>query len=69
MSYFVKIVMCVVNMKLRWDVLVQQVLKQIKDIQDINSFKHTWKIFDTGAIVILGYEHTFPIHYIFSFEI
>jgi len=51
-------------MKLCWDVFVQQVFRQIGNIQNINSFKHTWKIFDTNAIMILGYEHTFPIHYI-----
>jgi hypothetical protein len=61
--------MCVINMKLCWDVLIQQVLEQIKDIQDIDSFKRTWKIFDIGAIVIPSYEHTFPIHYILNSNI
>ncbi len=69
MSYCVKIVLCVVNMKLCQAVLVRQVLKQIQDIQDIDSFKCAWKILNTNVIVILGYEHTFPIHYIFSSDI
>ncbi len=69
MSYCVKIVLCVVNMKLCWDVLVQQKLKQIEDIQNIDSFKHAWKIFDIGAIVIPSYKHIFHVHYIFSFDI
>jgi hypothetical protein len=69
MSYFVKIILCVVNMKLCWDVFVQQIFKQIGNIQNINSFKHTWKIFDTNAIMILGYEHTLPVHYIHSSNI
>jgi hypothetical protein len=68
MSYCVKIVMCVINMKLYWDVLVQQVFMQIRDIQDIDSFKLTWKIFNIGAIVITDYGHTFPSNYIFSFD-
>jgi hypothetical protein len=69
MSYCVKIVLCVINMKLCWGVIVQQVLGQIGNIQDIDSFEHTWKIFDIGAIVILGYEHALLVHYIFSFDI
>jgi hypothetical protein len=58
--------MCVINMKFYQGVFVQQVFRQIGDIQDIDSFEHTWKIFDTSAIVILSHEHTFPIHYIIS---
>jgi hypothetical protein len=50
-------VLCVVNMKLCQYVLIQQVFKQIGDIQNIDSFEHKWKIFDTHAIVTLGYEH------------
>jgi len=69
MSYSVKIIIYVVNMKICWGVLVQLILRQIKDIQDIDSFKCTWKIFYTSAIVILGYEHIFLIHYIFNFNI
>jgi hypothetical protein len=70
MSYCFKIILCVINMKLCWDILIQQdFLKQIGDIQDIDSFKHTWKIFDICAIMILGYEHTLLVHYILSFNI
>jgi hypothetical protein len=70
MSYCFKIILCVINMKLCWDILIQQdFLKQIGDIQDIDSFKHTWKIFDTCAIMILGYEHTLLVHYILNFNI
>ncbi len=61
--------MCHLNMKFCWDVLVQQLLKQIGDIQDINFFKHAWKIFNIGAIVIPSFEHIFPVHYIFSSNI
>jgi len=60
MPYCVKTVLCVVNMKLCQDVFVQQVFKQIGDIQDIDSFERTWKIFDIGAIVILGLWTHFP---------
>jgi hypothetical protein len=66
MSYYVKIVLCVVNMKLCWDILIQQVFKQIGNVQNMDSFEHRLKIFDTSAIVILGYEHTLPVHYILS---
>jgi hypothetical protein len=70
MSYCVKIVLCVINMKLYRDFFVQQdFLKQIGDIQDINSFKHTWKIFDISAIAIPSYEHILLVHYIISFNI
>ncbi len=69
MSYCVKIILCVVNMKLCRDVFVQQILRQIGDIQDINSFKCPWKIFDIGAIVIPNFEHTLHVHYIFSSNI
>ncbi len=69
MSYCVKIVLCVINMKLCQDVFVQQVLKQIGDIQDMDSFEHTWKIFGIGAIVILSYEHIFLVRYVISFDI
>jgi hypothetical protein len=55
MSYCVKIILCVINIKLYWDVFIQQVFKQIKDIQNINSFERTWKIFNIGAIVISSY--------------
>ncbi len=53
-------------MKLYWNVLVQQVFKQIGDTQDIDSFKCA---FDISAIVIPSYQHIFPIHYILSFDI
>ncbi len=43
-------------MKLCQDVLVQQVFKQIENIQDIDSFKCTWKIFDITAIMIPNYD-------------
>jgi hypothetical protein len=56
-------------MKFYRNVLIQQVLMQIGDIQDIDSFKCTWKIFDIGAIMILSYEHILPIHYILNFDI
>ncbi len=59
-------------MKLCLDVLIQQVLKQIRDIQNIQkieSFKCTWKIFNIRAIVITSYEHVLPIHYILSSKI
>ncbi len=56
-------------MKLYWDVLVQQVFMQIGDIQDIDSFKCTWKIFNIDAIVITSYGHTLPINCILSFDI
>jgi hypothetical protein len=68
MSYCVKTVLYVINLKLCWDVLVQ-VLKKIGGIQDIDSFEHAWKIFDISVIVILGYEHILPIHYIFNSNI
>ncbi len=55
-------------MKLYQDVFIQQVLKQIGDIQDIDFFECTWKIFDTSAIVIPSYEHTHPLHYIIGFD-
>jgi hypothetical protein len=42
---------------------------QIGDIEDIDSFERTWKIFDIGAIVITSYEHTLHVHYIISFDI
>jgi hypothetical protein len=66
MSYYVKTVLCVINMKLCWDVFIQQVLRKMGNIQNIDSFEHALKISDISAIVILGYEHTFPIHYILS---
>ncbi len=56
-------------MKFYRDVLVQQVFMQIGDIQDINSFKRTWKIFNIGAIVISSYGHILPINYILCFDI
>jgi hypothetical protein len=56
-------------MKHYWDVLIQQVLKQIGDIQDIDSFECAWKIFNIGAIVIPSFEHILIVHYIFSFDI
>ncbi len=68
MSYCVKIVLCVVNMKLCQDVIVQQVFMPIGNIQDRDSFECTWKIFDTNAIVIPNYEHS-PFHYILSSNI
>ncbi len=55
MSYCVKKVFFVINMKLYRDVLVQQVIRKIKDIQDIDSFECTKKIFEIGAIVIPSY--------------
>ncbi len=61
--------MCVVNMKLCRDVLVQQVFKKIRNIQDINSFKCTRKIFDIGAIVIPSHEHIILVHYIINSDI
>jgi hypothetical protein len=51
MLYCVKTILCVINLKLCWDVLVQ-VLKKIGNIQDIDSFERAWKIFDINAIVI-----------------
>ncbi len=60
MSYCVKTVLCVIDMKLYQDFLIQQVCRQIGDIQDIHFFECTWKIFDTSAIVIPSYEHTHP---------
>jgi len=56
-------------MKLCWDVFIQQALKQIGDIQDIDSFECTWKIFDIGAIVIPSFEHILLVHYIFIYNI
>ncbi len=53
-------------MKFLWGFLVQQVLRQIKDIQNIDSFECTWKIFDISAIVILGYEHILLVQITFS---
>ncbi len=42
---------------------------QIGEIQDIDSFEHTWKIFDIGAIVIPSYEHILLVHYIVNSNI
>jgi hypothetical protein len=49
-------------MKFLGDVLVQQIFKYIRDIQNICAFKHAWEIFDIDTIVILGYEHLLFIH-------
>jgi len=50
-------------------VFIQQVIRQIGDIQNVDSFECTWKKFDICAIVIPYYEHTLSIHYILSFDI
>jgi hypothetical protein len=50
MSYCIKTIKFVVNMELCRDVLLQQVIRQIGDIQNIDSFECTWKKFDTCAI-------------------
>jgi hypothetical protein len=55
MSYCVKKVFFVINMKVYRDVLVQQVIGKIRDIQNIDSFECTRKIFEIGAIVIPSY--------------
>jgi hypothetical protein len=66
MSYYVKIIMSLINMELCQNVLVQQVINQIGNIQNKDSFECTLQIFD---IVILGYKHIFPVHYILKSNI
>jgi hypothetical protein len=69
MSYCIKTIKFIVNMELYWDVFVQQIIKQIGDIQNIDSFEYTWKKFDTCVIVILSYEHKLSFHYILNFDL
>ncbi len=47
MPYCIKTINFVVNMDLYWDVPLQQITRQIGDIQTIDSFECTWKKFDT----------------------
>ncbi len=61
--------MCVVNMKIPKDALIQQIFRHIHDIQNIYAIKHAWEIFNIHTIVFLDYKHLFPFHDTFTIDI